>query len=361
MNDSWRLMYNTNVFINYDAQSGPRGVDQFNSVNWVTFNAQRAVGDHEIAFRTTLSLDVETTGGGTPMLFQTGETYRGATLVGRNDARDFFMELATRYRRNLGDDTAAFVYLAAAGSPALGPTSFTHRASSMANPAAPASQQWLDSTHNSFGVATLGLSQGKWQFEASCFNGRETAGDGWGLNMATLDSASGRISFNPTKNWSFQVSSAFLDSPEAFDRSASQHRTTASIQHHRGLTGSASIATTLALGRNTFGEQQSDAMLLETSWDTGRGCTLFGRAEYVEKLGRQLAVADGETKFPLKTLTLGASHDFTPGRPFSVAVGGALTYTLIPRGLDAFYGDHPVGLLLFVRVIPGRKVYAAID
>jgi hypothetical protein len=356
----WRLMFVTNVFPNYDAQSGPRGTDQFNSVNWLTLSGQHSVGDSELSLRATFSLDVESSGSA-PVLFQTGETYRGAALVDRQ-SKDFFMELAARYRRNLGNNRAAFAYLAAAGAPALGPTSFTYRASAMANPAAPSSQQWLDSTQVSFGVATVGVSQGRWQVEGSCFNGREDFNrDGWGLGLSTLNSFAGRVSFNPTRNWSLQVSTAVLHEPEAFDRTASQHRITASMQHHRRLSGRASVATTIAVGRNALRERETDAFLAETAWNTGRGCTLFGRAEYVEKLGRQLAVSPREEKFPLKTLTLGASHDFTPNRPFSVAVGGACTYTFTPSELDRFYGDHPVGLLLFVRVSPGRKIYAVMD
>ena len=145
------------------------------------------------------------------------------------------------------------------------------------------------------------------------------------------------------------------------DHSASQHRTTASVQYHRTLSPTAYVATTLAVGQNRFLERETDALLLESAWNGGRGCTVFGRAEYVEKLGQQLAVVPAQQKFPLKTLTVGASHDFTPGRPFSTALGAALTYTFTPPGLDAFYGDHPMGLLIFVRISPGRKVYAAID
>lgn len=271
------------------------------------------------------------------------------------------MELAGRYRRNLGDDTAAFAYLAAAGSPAFGPTAFTHRASAMANPAAPISQQWLDSTHISYGVATLGVSQRGWQFEGSCFNGQQFQGDGWGMGFAPMTSYSGRISFNPSRNWSFQTSLALLEGAEAFDRTAAQTRLTASIQHHRALTGRASVATTLAIGQAMLEQQSTDAFLIESAWDTGRGCTLFGRAEYVEKLGRQLSAGLPGEKYPLRTVTIGASHDFTPGRPFSIAVGCACTYTFTPEGLDRFYGENPAGLLLFVRVSPGRQRFAAME
>lgn len=358
----WRLLFNTNVFTNYDTLAGPRGSDQFNSVNWITLNGVRTVGDNELSLRSTLCLDVETSsGGGYPILFQTGETYRGAGLLNSPQPKDFFMELAGRYRRNLGDDAAAFVYLAAAGAPAFGPTSFTHRASAMANPAAPISHQWLDSTGISYGVATVGISQRKWQFEGSCFNGREDEGDGWSMSVAPMRSYAGRISFNPSRNWSFQTSLALLEGAEAFDRSASQTRVTTSIQHHLALTGRANIATTLALGQAMLERASTDAFLIESAWNTGRGCTLFGRAEYVEKLGRQLSAGVPNEKYPLRTVTIGASHDFTPGRPFSIAVGCACTYTFTPEGLDRFYGDNPAGLLLFVRVSPGRQRYVAMD
>ena len=48
-----------------------------------------------------------------------------------------------------------------------------HRASGMDNPEAPISHHWLDSTHITFGVVTLGAVVDTWKIETSAFRGRE--------------------------------------------------------------------------------------------------------------------------------------------------------------------------------------------
>jgi hypothetical protein len=70
------------------------------------------------------------------------------------------MELSTSYSLKLGADGAAFTYFGLPGEPALGPTVFMHRFSGMRNPEAPLTHHWLDPTHITYGVATIGASKG---------------------------------------------------------------------------------------------------------------------------------------------------------------------------------------------------------
>ena len=121
-----------------------------------------------------LSLDPTQGKSGYPLLFQTGETADGEThLVDRQHPHDLFMELSTSYSVPLGPEGSAFVYFGLPGEPALGPPAFMHRFSAMRNPEAPLTHHWLDSTHITFGVATVGVSRGPLQLEGSWFNGRE--------------------------------------------------------------------------------------------------------------------------------------------------------------------------------------------
>jgi hypothetical protein len=85
---------------------------------------------------------------------------------------DLLMELAASYSVAVRDEGSVFVYLGLPGEPALGPPTFMHRFSGMALPESPIMHHWLDSTHITFGVATVGAS---WKFlrvEASSFTGR---------------------------------------------------------------------------------------------------------------------------------------------------------------------------------------------
>src|SRR5206468_6723046 len=142
-----------------------------------------------IGIRTMLSLDPSIGKSGYPLLFETGETANGRDpLIDRQHPHDLFMELAASYSRNLGPDSSAFVYVGLPGEPALGPPTFMHRLSGMDNPDAPLNHHWMDSTHITFGVATLGYVWKDFKIDASAFNGREPDQNRWNIETRQLDS-----------------------------------------------------------------------------------------------------------------------------------------------------------------------------
>ena len=170
----WQLMAQGFVNAIYDRQTGPRGDEKVFTESMAMLMANRPLGPGTIGLRGMVSLDPTMGKSGYPLLVQTGETADGTTpLVDRQHPHDFFMELATSYSVQLGESSAAFAYVGLPGEPALGPSAFMHRFSAMRNPEAPLTHHWLDSTHITFGVATLGVSRGPLQLEGSWFNGRE--------------------------------------------------------------------------------------------------------------------------------------------------------------------------------------------
>ncbi len=349
----WQLMTHYNVFIAYDDQSGPRGDDQFTSTNWFMAMASKRDTEHDLTLRAMLSLEPwSATKRGYPLLFQSGEAYRGQPLVDRQHPHDFFMELAARYRTLLAGDTVMTFYVAPSGEPALGPPAFPHRMSAMDNPAAPISHHWLDSTHIAFGVLTAGIARKTWQIEGSWFNGREPDENRWNIESPKLDSYSGRFTWNPTPEWSAQVSYGYLDSPEQLHPEESVRRTTASVMHLAKLSDDTHIATTLGWGRNN-GHQVTDALLLESSFMTER-YTVFGRAELVEKTGEELDLTPEDQIHRIKQFTLGASRELVRGRPYQVAFGASVTYSITPDALESIYDRHPTGYWVFMRVRPSR-------
>ena len=70
------------------------------------------------------------------------------------------MELAADYERSLRGEWRWSLYAGLAGEPALGPPGFPHRASARANPTRPLTHHWLDSTHVTFGLVTIGVHTG---------------------------------------------------------------------------------------------------------------------------------------------------------------------------------------------------------
>ncbi|MDI1300967.1 MAG: hypothetical protein PSX71_03590 [bacterium] len=198
----WMLM--AHGFANgiYDHQVGPRGDDKTFVNSMGMLMAQRPALGGMLGLRAMVSLDPTMGKRGYPLLFQTGETADGENpLVDRQHPHDAFMELSITHSHPVGNNGAVYVYAGLPGEPALGPPAFMHRFSGLRNPEAPLTHHWLDSTHITFGVVTLGASQGPWKLEASSFNGREPDENRWNIETRQFDSWSVRLSYNPTPNW----------------------------------------------------------------------------------------------------------------------------------------------------------------
>jgi hypothetical protein len=349
----WDLMTHYNVFLDYDRQTGPRGAYQINSINWAMLMAERAVHDDRLQLRVMLSLDPLTvTPRGYPLLFQSGEQYDGKPLVDRQHPHDLFMELSAKYTHPLTKDSAVFLYVAPSGEPALGPTAFMHRLSALDNPMAPITHHWQDSTHIDFGVLTLGTWWRKVQLEASYFTGREPDQYRYDFSPFHPDSFSGRLSYNPSRNWSLQTSYGYLHSPEALRPSEDIRRTTASAQYLLPLRRGGFWATTLSYGNNSSGGINSDSYLLESELNLANRNTLFTRLEYVNKLGEELNLNPMDGQFGVSEITLGYVRDFTPNRSYQTGVGAAITFYGEPSSLDSVYGRSPMGYWLFFRIRP---------
>ena len=99
---SWELMLHGFVFGQYIKQNGPRGDDQFGSLNWGMFMASRELAGGRFQVRTMLSLDPATvTRRGYPLLLQTGEMLDGERIYDRQHPHDFWMEVGVQYERPL--------------------------------------------------------------------------------------------------------------------------------------------------------------------------------------------------------------------------------------------------------------------
>jgi uncharacterized cupredoxin-like copper-binding protein len=353
----WDTMTHGFANLIYDDQGGPRGDTKTFVTSMLMFMGNRAVGEAgTIGLRAMLSADPAWGKGGYPLLLQTGETADGQTpLIDRQHPHDLFMELAASYSHRLSERSSVFVYVGLPGEPALGPPAFMHRFSGEDNPEAPISHHWLDSTHITYGVVTLGYVLGNLKLEASAFRGREPDENRYDIETGSLDSASVRLSFNPTPNWALQVSQGHIVSPEALHPDDDVDRTTASAIYHRNF-ASARWQTTFAWGRNkpSHGEP-TDAYLLESAVLLSRRHTFFGRLERADK--NELFLEDdplhGQT-FRVGKLTVGYVHDFFAGKYFKLGVGGLVSGYSLPGELDAAYGSSPTSYMVFARIKLGE-------
>jgi hypothetical protein len=296
--------------------------------------------------------------GGSPELFQTGETYKDRPLVDRQHPHDFFMNISATYRRAIGEHGAWWAQLAPRGEPALGPTAFMHRASSGENPTATLGHHWQDSTHIADDVVTVGGGWKRVSLEASAFHGEEPDEGRWDLDPGAIDSFSGRAKLQFTDDWSAQVSHGFLKHPEALEP-GDLRRTTASL--HYGAAGNRPFAASLIWGRNDEEHGVSDSFLIEAAWQMTEADHLYGRAEAVEKERELLLSKDltpegqqSSATVTVRALTLGYLRDVELWHRLKTGVGLDATVYGYPSELDAAYGDFPVSIHAFVRLRWGR-------
>ena len=351
MYGDWSTMTHGFANLIYDRQGGPRGDRKTFSTSMLMLMGQRPVGDGTLGLRGMVSADPLMGKSGYPLLLQTGESANGAPLIDRQHPHDLFIELATTYSHPLSEGSSIFAYVALPGEPALGPPAFMHRFSGEDNPEAPISHHWLDSTHITYGVVTLGYVYNNIKVEGSVFRGREPDENRYNIETGKLDSASVRLSYNPTKDWALQVSRGHIKSREELHAEVDVDRTTASAIYHRSF-GAASTQTTLAWGRNapSHGEA-TNTFLLESAIRMSRTHTFFARAESAEK-NELFLPGDprADEKFHVGKLTLGYVYDFPRDGHFKIGIGGLVSKYSLPGELKSAYGSDPTSFMLFARV-----------
>jgi len=240
------LMLHGAAFPRYTNVSTRRGDDRIDVPNWLMGMFSHPLGDSaQLGVRLMMSLDPLTEGGrGYPLLFQSGESWHDQPLHDRQHPHDLFSELSLTYSQKFTPDFSGYIYFGYPGEPALGPPTFMHRISAMDDPDAPLGHHWQDSSHVTFGVATAGLVWRSVKIEGSVFTGREPDEDRYDFDRPRFDSASGRISWNPTPDLALQFSHGYLKSPEGLEPTSNRHRTTASIIYNKVPSSSNPIFST---------------------------------------------------------------------------------------------------------------------
>ena len=360
--NKWMYMLHGDVYLRFNKQdlldNGSRGDNKFDAPNMVMLMGQRNVGKKGLLhFNTMFSLDPITVGEeGYPLLFQTGESYKGQPLVDRQHPHDLFSELSVSYAHELSSKSDVFVYVGYPGEPALGPAAYVHRPSGFFNPDAPLTHHWVDATHITFGVATVGFRYGDWKIEGSSFTGREPDEHRYNFDKPRFDSWSGRLSYNPTAKWAMQVSHGFIKEPEALHPDEDVNRTTASVTYSNRGVGEEFTNITALWGRNkTAGHDAENGALLEASHSIKR-TTIYSRYEWVQKSIEELnlneAVFGHDAVFPVHALTAGSSYDIAILGKTKIALGGQLSFYAPDKRLSNLYGDNPIAGEIYLRIYP---------
>jgi hypothetical protein len=354
----WTAMAHGAVSVLFDAQSGPRGATEVKVTNWGMGSLAHEAAGGRLELRVMLSAEPATVGaGGYPLLLQSGESHRAVALHDRQHPHDLFMETALLYDRAISRTAAVSLYLAPAGEPALGPPAYPHRPSAAADPLAPIGHHWQDGTHVTYGVATAGIYTRVVKLEGSIFNGREPDEDRTDFDFRgrRLDSYAGRAIVNPGRGVSVSVWYGYLKSPEALEPGTSLHRLGAALLatgndgNHR-WSGAAIYGANVVTGASRW----SNSALLEGSVDLDRANTVFGRVEYVQKSGFDLALPAPTAVYDLGEISAGYARTLRAAGGMVLAAGVRGTVNVVPPALRDAYGSRlPLGGAVFLSVRPG--------
>ena len=349
----WTTMWHALLNFNYDNQGGLRGDNKSFVSGMVMGMAQRQVGEHTFGFRAMLSPEPLMGASGYPLLLATGETADGRNhLVDRQHPHELFMELAAMYSRQLSANSSVFLYAGLPGEPALGPPAFMHRISGMDIPEAPITHHWLDSTHITFGVVTAGYVWNTWKLEASTFRGREPDQYRYDIEAPKLDSYSARLTWNPVRELSMQVSWGHLNSPEQLAPNVNEDRFTASVIYAQPFGTNNMWSSTYAWGRKMLQPGETiDGFLFESAVNFKKTYTLFMRAERVteNELTHDLPGLDGRV-FTVNKISGGGIYDFPVRDQVKFGVGALVSKYVLPSELKPLYGSDPTSYMLFARL-----------
>jgi hypothetical protein len=362
--NKWLLFVHADAKLGVNAQGGLRGVTKFESQNWIMPMAFRRVGNGTLQLRGMFSLEPFTfSPGGSPQLFQTGETYQGRPLVDSQHPHDLFMELSATYTLPLGDRAKWFAYVGFPGEPSLGPTAFMHRLSASENPSAPLSHHLQDSSHISFGVFSTGFTYRWFKLEGSLFNGREPDENRYDFEFNPWNSRAVRVSLAPTRNLTMQWSYGLLKNPEAL-KPGDVRRMTASVSYNKRF-ARGNWASTLIWGRNkenhTDEVENLNSYLAESTLNFLEKNYVYTRLESVDKVDllshdetARLGIDDHHAVFRIGAYTFGAAREIWNTDKFSLALGGDVTFYSKPDALDSVYGNNPVSYKFFLRIRPSK-------
>lgn len=357
------FMFHGNMFLRYTNVGSDRDLSVAGKGSSQRFDApsmfmamysRRLTNKAQVGLKAMVSLDpIIERGYGYPLLYQSGETYRGEPLHDRQHPHDFFSELAATFSYKFDEKNSVFFYAGLPGEPALGPPAFMHRISAMNNPDAPIGHHWQDASHITWGVLTAGYAYDKVKFEFSAFRGREPDENRWDIESPKLDSFSGRLSFNPTKEWAFQISHGYLKNPEPSEPEIKiMRRTTASAIYNKNFGNDRNFAGSFVWGQNKTDEGRTNSFLFESEYQFQKNA-VFGRFERVQKNAHELVLPSPhpEGNLWVGLLSAGYVRDFIKNKGIDAGLGAQATWYTNPAELTPFYGGTSHGgFQIFLRL-----------
>ena len=345
------FMLRGNIFAGYAAFDSERREHGFFSSNTLLALGFWRRGRHELMPRLALSWEALTNGRSYPHLLQTETDAHARPFYDQQPSQDIFAEVSLTYSVEVSARAALQLYAAVSGQPALGPSAYNYRVSSFSDPLPPLSQDVLE-TGNYFGVLTAGAFLRQVKIEASWFNAEKSARHKYDLDFAVPRSLSARVTVNPSRALSAQLSYGELRTLSGGGRTRRSRRASASLTYDLRIATEANWATTLAFGGRKDGARQvRPAAFVESTWNVEGHHTLFGRVEYVRLASSALGLPGQRVN--LGHAVLGYAYYFRPSASFAPGIGVRFSVSGLDRALAHAYGTRaPVGGIIYVQLRP---------
>ena len=324
--------------------------DSFSRQNAGPAHYARVTGDSGLRADGANGADDEREASGTS--WQPASTWLGTAALGLEDGSGRPPSIVARYRVDLGQRSSVFGYVAQPGEPALGPpVSYMRRFSGIDTVDTMEASHWLDATRDNRRVLTLGYRWRNVKVEGSAFAaGLDDERKHNDNDLLSFNSTSGRLSFNPYQNWSFQLSHGHLAGLDQLQPAEDVRRTTMSATYNRAFRNG-DWQTTLAWGRNVRKDQEPVmGYLLESTLRFDRTEAVFGR---LERVGSDELARAGDVQphnlVMLNRLTIGYFRHVERLHGPGFDVGAFASRHLVPSSLSAVYGDNPTSYMVFIR------------
>ena len=235
-----------------------------------------------------------------------------------------------------------------------------HRPSGVDLPDSPIGHHWMDVTHVSFGVATLGLVAGPVKLDASAFNGREPDEHRWGFESPRFSSLSARVTVNPSPALSIQASWARLDSPEILHPGSGRDADERlgelqpeGLEHDRDLgpqraqRGPLDARPSPSTGHAAPRTRGSSSRRCASAAPTPSSA---GRSRRTRTSSSPVNDPFHSRVFPVGKVEAGYVWDARPRSHLVPGLGLAAAVHFLPEFLEPDYGRRPLSLLVFARL-----------
>jgi len=337
----WRWTGDTSAFVGFNYQAREfRDFHAWESQSWLMGQGTHPLARGTLRLMTMASLEPFTLKNiGSPQVFQTGETFRGAPLIDYQHPHDLLMALGADYARTTGP-VSYVVGADLVGAPTLGPTAFMHRPSAYSNPEAPLAHHFMDSTHITPGVVRGGVSVNTWGMEGSWFRGKEPDERRTDLDLGALDSYALRLSWIRGP-WAAQASGARLHLPEAITPYDAD-KLTASVAYTNA--NRRVMAWMFGFGQNREIHGNFEAYLFEATIKASTRGMVFTRAESVDKdildAGfHPRGVFHRHRHSQVGALTVGYLFNVLQTKAGMFGIGADITGYSVPLNLKESYGS----------------------